>query len=96
MTIQPNSATDNAAQLAAQAFTNPKQNQAATPSSADSTSAQVWNKVAASDSEEGSDIDGATADQLTQQLAKSMLNNAATALNAQSGANPQSTLDLLQ
>jgi len=52
--------------------------------------------LAVSDSEEGNHINGAAADQLTQELTKSMFNNATAALNAHAGLNPQSILDLLQ
>jgi hypothetical protein len=96
MTIQPNSAADNAAQLAAQAFLNPKQNQAAASPSADPSPVQPWNALVASVGEDGGAMDSATSAQLTQQLAKSMFDNAAASLQAQSGANPQSVLDLIQ
>jgi hypothetical protein len=96
MTIQPNSATDNAAQIAAQAFSNVKQGQTTTASPGGSSDLQAWSGLALAAGDTDGDIDSTTADQLTQSLTKSMFDNSAAALQAQSGANPQSVLELLQ
>ena len=96
MTIHSNSATENAAQLAAQAFLNPKANQTSTASPGGSADLQAWSGLALSASDTDGDMDSSAADRLTQSLTKSMFDNSATALQAQSGNNPQSILDLLQ
>jgi len=96
MTIHPKSATETPAQIATQAFTPVRQNQSTQTSTNISTPTDAWSGLTVSDTESGGELDGASADQLMQALAKSMFDNSAQALSAQSGLNSQSALELIQ
>ena len=97
MTIHSNSASpENAAQLAAQSFKPQGKPDQITASPGGSADLQAWSGLALSASDTDGDMDSSAADRLTQSLTKSMFDNSGTALQAQSGNNPQSILDLLQ
>ncbi len=100
MTIQPNSGTETPAQMAAQAFAPSKQNQQTQPNllsdSTASTDTFSSSSVGETESAGAGELDASSADQLTQALTKSMFDNSAQALTAQSGLNSQSALELIQ